>query len=144
MIHPAVGDKNRVRGGTLLITARIIIGLGAVTGLIGVAVGAFGAHALRASLDAHMLSVYHTGVQYHLVHALALVLTGILMHLAGPSPWLTAAALAFALGIVVFSGSLYLLAVSDQRWFGAITPIGGIAFICGWAALALAMLRWPA
>ncbi|HEX7816696.1 MAG TPA: DUF423 domain-containing protein [Dyella sp.] len=98
--------------------------------------GAFGAHALRDVLDAKGMELWHTAVQYHFWHTLAL---GLAAFLSGrPARW---AAGLFGLGIVLFSGSLYALALGAPRWTGAITPLGGVAFIAGWIALALAMRR---
>ena len=113
--------------------------VGAVMGAVGVAIGAFGAHGLRGRLSAEMLAVFETGVRYQMYHALALMalaalsdrLNGRLIEAAG---WL------FVAGIVLFSGSLYLLAVTGVTVLGAITPIGGVAFLAGWACLVLATL----
>jgi uncharacterized membrane protein YgdD (TMEM256/DUF423 family) len=114
----------------------------AVSGLTAVGFGAFGAHALKARLDSDLLAIYQTGVQYHFYHTLAL-LAVVLLSLHAPrqallqwSGWL------FVVGILIFSGSLYLLALSGVRWLGAITPIGGVAFIGGWLLLAIAALQW--
>jgi len=112
---------------------------GALAGLIGVGFGAFGAHGLRGRLSPDMLAVFETGVRYQMYHALALLavaaladrIPGRLVHAAG---WL------FVAGIVLFSGSLYLLAVTGVTILGAITPIGGVAFLAGWACLVLATL----
>ncbi len=106
-------------------------------GFLGVGLGAFGAHGLRARLSAEMLAIYQTGVLYHLVHAVALLGVGLLAARA-PSTAATIAGWAFTAGVVVFSGSLYMLAVSGVRVLGAITPLGGVAFLVGWAALFLA------
>lgn len=104
-----------------------------LAGASAVVLGAFGAHALRDVLDARGSELWHTAVQYHFWHALAL---GLAVFLGGRGArW---AALAFALGIVLFSGSLYALALGAPRWCGAITPLGGVAFIVGWIALGLA------
>lgn len=108
---------------------------GAVFGLIGVAAGAFGAHGLRPILSESMMNVFETGVRYHLVHALGMLLAGlsavVLRHpLFVRSGWL------FALGIVVFSGSLYTLSLSGMRSLGILTPFGGLAFLVGWGLLA--------
>jgi uncharacterized membrane protein YgdD (TMEM256/DUF423 family) len=113
--------------------------IGALAGVLGVTLGAFGAHGLRGRLSPDMLAIFETGVRYHMYHALALVLVAVLMtRLDG---WLIhAAGWSFAIGIVLFSGSLYLLAITGQRLLGAITPLGGIAFILGWAFLAIAAL----
>ena len=111
--------------------------LGAVLGLLGVAAGAFGAHALRGRLSAELLQVFETGARYQLIHALALV--GVA--LAGErraSRALTAAGWLFVAGIVLFSGSLYALALTNIRVWGAVTPLGGLCFLAGWAALAAA------
>jgi len=111
--------------------------LGAVFGFLGVGLGAFGAHGLRGRLTPEMLGVFETGVRYHMYHALALVLVAAIMPRLGG--WLvTTAGWCFAAGIVVFSGSLYALALSGVTILGAITPIGGLAFLAGWACLALA------
>ena len=115
----------------------IFVRLGAVFGFLGVALGAFGAHALRARLPADMLTIYQTGVLYHLVHAVALLGVGALVQRA-PGTAVTVAGWAFTAGIVVFAGSLYALAISGVRVLGAITPIGGVAFLVGWAALVVA------
>jgi uncharacterized membrane protein YgdD (TMEM256/DUF423 family) len=122
-------------------TARLFIAIGALAGAAGVALGAFGAHALRARLPPEMLAIYQTGVQYHLWHALGLVAIGIVaIHLPGSAPLKWAGWLMLA-GIVLFSGSLYVLAATGTRWLGAITPFGGAAFIAAWLALAYAALR---
>ncbi len=115
----------------------IFVRLGAVFGFLGVVLGAFGAHALRARLPADMLTIYQTGVLYHLVHAVALLGVGALVQRA-PGTAATVAGWAFTAGIVVFAGSLYALAISGVRVLGAITPIGGVAFLVGWAALVVA------
>jgi uncharacterized membrane protein YgdD (TMEM256/DUF423 family) len=116
---------------------RLFFGIGCVAGGLAVVLGAFGAHALRDRLGPQILAVYETGVRYHVYHAVALVIVGLLRGAAVRSPWLDAAGWLFALGIVLFSGSLYLLSVSGARWLGAITPVGGLAFIGGWALLAI-------
>ena len=107
---------------------------GALFGLSGVMIGAFGAHGLKAVLTADQLAIYHTGVDYQFVHALALLLLGTLAHHQSPKAWQVAAIL-FIAGVFIFSGSLYLLVLTDTAWLGAITPIGGVSFIAGWAAL---------
>ena len=112
---------------------------GAVAGLIAVGFGAFGAHGLRGRLTPEMLAVFETGVRYHMYHALALLLTAALIpHVQSKS--MAAAGWLFIAGIVLFSGSLYLLAVTGVTILGAITPIGGVAFLAGWACLAIASL----
>jgi uncharacterized membrane protein YgdD (TMEM256/DUF423 family) len=119
---------------------RIFALLGAVFGFLGVAAGAFGAHALRESLPAERLQVFETAARYQMFHALALLVVG----LAPFGPGAAAAAWAgrlFVAGIVLFSGSLYVLALSGVRGWGAVTPFGGVAYLAGWAALAVALVR---
>lgn len=119
---------------------KLWLALGAGYGLLGVVLGAFGAHALRDRLSAEMLRVWETAVQYQFWHALALLALGLLAsRLAGA--WLTAAGAAFAVGILLFSGSLYLLAFSGVRVLGAVTPFGGLFLIAGWVCLLVAVLR---
>lgn len=114
--------------------------LGGLYGLLGVVLGAFGAHALRGRLDEAMLAVFRTGVDYQFWHALALLAVGLLAGRAAAG-WLQAAGIAFALGVLMFSGSLYLLALAGTRGIGFITPLGGVAFIIGWACLIVAVVR---
>src|SRR6476659_5712704 len=109
---------------------------GAVAGLVAVAFGAFGAHGLRGRLTPEMLAVFETGVRYHMYHALALLLVAALVPRPGTGRAIVAAGWLFVAGIVLFSGSLYLLAVTGVTVLGAITPIGGVAFLAGWALLA--------
>jgi len=119
--------------------------IAAISGFLAVALGAFGAHGLRDKLSADLLAVYHTGVQYHFYHTLALLAVAVLLALQSNSPSLSLLKWSgnlFAIGIVIFSGSLYVLAVSGVRWLGAITPIGGVAFLAGWICLALAAWNW--
>ena len=113
--------------------------MGAVAAFLGVALGAFGAHGLRGRLSPEMLAVFQTGVQYHMYHALALILTSVIM--GRMSGWLVqTAGWCFTAGLVLFSGSLYLLAVTGVTILGAVTPIGGLAFLAGWACLAFAAI----
>ena len=121
---------------------RNFVALGAVGGFLAVALGAFGAHALRERISPEMLAVYQTGVQYHLVHALALLLVGLLRErLTSASSLVSVCGALFGVGIVLFSGSLYVLAVTGIRAFGAITPLGGVCFLVGWALLAVAAMK---
>lgn len=110
----------------------------AAAGASAVLLGAFGAHALRGVLDVGAMEIWHTANSYQFWHALAL---GITACLARRGRSRTIAALAFALGIVLFSGSLYALALGAPRWIGIITPFGGVAFIVGWVALGFALVR---
>lgn len=114
---------------------------GALACLLAVVLGAFGAHALRARLSPEMLAIYQTGVQYHFWHALGLLAIALSLAHLPESAVLKAAGWAMLFGIAVFSGSLYLLATTGLKWIGAITPIGGVAFIVAWAFVALAALR---
>jgi uncharacterized membrane protein YgdD (TMEM256/DUF423 family) len=113
---------------------RILLAAGALLGFAAVAGGAFGAHALRGRLSAQMLEVFETAVRYQMYHALALVLTGVLLTRFF-STALSAAGWFFLAGVLIFSGSLYLMTFTGARWLGAITPIGGIAFLLGWLCL---------
>ncbi|MET0504606.1 MAG: DUF423 domain-containing protein [Luteibacter sp.] len=115
----------------------LLVGL---AGASAVALGAFGAHALRGIVDAAGMDVWHTAVQYHFWHALALFV--VVLGLA-PGRARSAAIALFAIGIVLFSGSLYALALGAPRWTGAITPIGGVAFIGAWIAVGLSLRRKP-
>lgn len=120
--------------------ARLFFALGSLLGLIGVAAGAFGAHALRNYLTPDLLDVWETAVRYQPVHALALLATA-WAATRWPGAAVRAAAWLFFAGTLVFSGSLYALSLSGLRWLGAVTPIGGLAFLAGWACLAWAALR---
>ena len=118
---------------------RIFVILGSVNMLLAVALGAFGAHGLKSRVSAEMLTVWQTAVLYHLVHALGLLLVGLLAaHLPVRAPGWTLQA-----GIVLFSGSLYLMVLTGIRPLGVITPLGGFAFLAGWLLLAVAALRLP-
>jgi uncharacterized membrane protein YgdD (TMEM256/DUF423 family) len=119
---------------------RVLFGVGAALGAVGVAAGAFGAHALRTRVAPEMLAVFETGVRYHLVHVLALLAAG-WAAARWPSPAVPAAGWLFVAGILLFSGSLYALALTGVRAFGLVTPLGGVAFILGWIALAWAAWR---
>jgi uncharacterized membrane protein YgdD (TMEM256/DUF423 family) len=119
---------------------RIILMLGAVFAFVGVAAGAFGAHVLKERLSADMFIVFEVGVRYQMYHALALLATA-WMCSKWPSAIATTSAWCFAIGIILFSGSLYLLSLSGLKWLGAITPLGGVAFLAGWACMAWAAWR---
>lgn len=119
---------------------RTFFALGALSAGISVAAGAFGAHGLRARVSPEMLAVFETGARYQMYHALGLLAvawaasrwpaTGV-----GTAGWL------FVAGTLLFSGSLYLLALGAPRWLGAVTPVGGLCFLAGWAVLAWSALR---
>ena len=121
--------------------AKLFLTLGSLLALAAVAIGAFGAHGLKARLSPEMLAVYQTGVQYHFYHALGIALVGLVFFHLPDTTALRAAGWLMAAGILLFSGSLYALALSGQKWFGAVAPLGGTAFILGWAALAWAIFR---
>lgn len=116
--------------------------IGALSGLVAVAAGAFGAHGLKARLAPDLLAVFETGARYQMYHALALVLVGVLALRVSPDAQglssLKWAGGLFLAGTLLFSGSLYVLALSGQRWLGAVTPLGGLCFLAGWLALAWA------
>jgi uncharacterized membrane protein YgdD (TMEM256/DUF423 family) len=114
--------------------------VGAIMAFLAVALGAFGAHALKNRLTPDMLDIFEVGVRYHMYHAL-----GLLAVAWATSRWpesnVTAAGWAFIVGIIIFSGSLYILSMTGMRWFGAITPLGGLAFLIGWAILVWSLGR---
>jgi uncharacterized membrane protein YgdD (TMEM256/DUF423 family) len=114
--------------------------IGASFALVGVAAGAFGAHGLRSRLPADLLAVFEVAVRYQMYHAFALILIGLGEARLAPGS-ARIAGLAFTLGILIFSGSLYALALSGVRWLGAITPLGGLAFLVGWVAFILAAVK---
>jgi uncharacterized membrane protein YgdD (TMEM256/DUF423 family) len=109
----------------------------ALNGFIAVAAGAFAAHGLQGRLDTHALGIFETGARYQMYHALAISLASLAYRTAAT----TLACSLFLVGIILFSGSLYLLALTDMRAFAFITPIGGLAFLAGWAALAWSAVR---
>jgi len=119
---------------------RIWLALGAANAFLAVAAGAFGAHGLKARLTPDLLAIFETGARYHMYHALGLLAVG-LLGLHKPGGLVDASGWAMLAGIVIFSGSLYALALSGVRALGAITPIGGVAFLAAWILFALAALR---
>jgi uncharacterized membrane protein YgdD (TMEM256/DUF423 family) len=114
--------------------------LGGALGFLGVALGAFGAHGLEGHLTADDLAIFETGVRYQMYHALALLLIAV-SGTGGNSKFRTLSGWAFLAGITLFSGSLYLMVFTGQRWLGAVTPLGGLAFLVGWGALAWSFFR---
>lgn len=120
-------------GKTIILTASVFLAF-------AVAIGAFGAHGLKAHLTAEMLQTYKTGVEYHFYHSLGLLLVGV-SSLSIPSNLLNWSAIFLVTGIILFSGSLYVLAISGIKWIGAITPVGGLSFIAGWIFLFLSVLK---
>jgi len=113
----------------------------AISGMLSVGLGAFGAHALKTKLEATgHVSTYQTAVQYQFYHTLALLVIGLLMTKYS-SQWLSNASYLMMAGIIVFSGSLYVLSLSGIKWLGAVTPLGGLAFILGWGCLLMACMK---
>ncbi len=119
---------------------RLFVVLGAQSAFLAVALGAFAAHGLRGRLAPDMLLTFETGARYHMYHALGLLAVG-WAATRWPGTTVAVAGWLFVAGTVIFSGSLYLLGVTGQRWLGAITPLGGAAFLAGWLALAAAAWR---
>jgi uncharacterized membrane protein YgdD (TMEM256/DUF423 family) len=120
---------------------KIFLMLGSINAFLSVALGAFGAHALKSKLSPDMLAVYQTGVQYHMIHALALILVAIVSDKLGNSSLVTVSGWSMLIGIVLFSGSLYALSLSGIKILGAITPLGGVGFLLGWALIAIAAMK---
>ncbi len=120
---------------------RLFVVLGALSGFLGVALGAFGAHGLRGRVAPELLAAFETGTRYHMYHAIALLVVG-WASTRWPGTATVAAGWLFVAGTVLFSGSLYLLSLTGERWLGAITPFGGLAFLLGW--LLLAWRAWTA
>jgi len=125
---------------------------GASFTLVSVILGAFAAHGLKNRLDEHALSVFQTAVQYQMTHGIALILCGLfafqiqqlqLLQAQSSSFWLNISAISFIVGIVFFSGSLYGLVLTSQKWLGPITPLGGLLFIVGWIGFIMAVIKQP-
>jgi uncharacterized membrane protein YgdD (TMEM256/DUF423 family) len=119
---------------------RLFFSVGALSAFIGVAAGAFGAHSLRERLSTDMLTIFEVGVRYQMYHALAMLAVG-WAYTRWPGSLIVTGGWLFILGTLLFSGSLYLLSLTGIRWLGAITPLGGVAFLGGWLCLILAGLR---
>jgi uncharacterized membrane protein YgdD (TMEM256/DUF423 family) len=119
---------------------RTFFGIGAAFGFLGVLLGAFAAHALKARLEASALATFETGVRYQMYHALALLAVA-WAHTRWPGTAVTLSGWLFVAGVLVFSGSLYVLTLTGTRWLGAVTPIGGLALLAGWLCLAWAAWR---
>ena len=114
--------------------------LGALFALLANGLGAFGAHALKGKISFNYLAAFQTGVQYQFYHSLALLLLALLLFNIKNS-WLLAAGMAFILGILLFSGSLYVLSISQTKWVGVVTPFGGISFLVGWTLMLIGVLK---
>ena len=121
-------------------TGKICLLVASLALAAAVALGAFGAHAMKSRLGADMLAVYQTAVQYHFWHALGLFALALLM-LQWDAPALNLAGWLLLAGLILFCGSLYLLALTGARWLGMVTPLGGLAFLAGWLCLAWAAWR---
>jgi len=118
---------------TILMAASVLL-------VLAVVIGAFGAHGLKTHVSTEMMQIYKTGVEYHFYHALGLLLIGVLS-ISMPSGLLNWSAILLTIGIILFSGSLYIMAISGIKWLGAITPLGGLSFIAGWILLFAAVLK---
>ncbi|MDX1804328.1 MAG: DUF423 domain-containing protein [Alcanivorax sp.] len=119
---------------------KALLVLGALNAALAVILGAFGAHGLKSRVDESMLAIWSTASHYHLYHALALLVVGLLARQFQAGAMITAGWVLFA-GMLVFSGSLYILVLSGQKWLGAITPLGGTALIVGWLMLAWSLFK---
>jgi uncharacterized membrane protein YgdD (TMEM256/DUF423 family) len=122
-------------------TAKLFLILGGINAALVVMLGAFGAHGLKAKLTAEMLAVFQTGVHYHLFHALGLLAVGLVATQIADSIWLKWSGWLMLVGIILFSGSLYVLSVSGLRWLGMVTPFGGVAFITAWIVFVIAVTK---
>lgn len=122
-------------------TPKIILSIASISGMLAVGIGAFGAHALKSKLEAsNLLSTYQTAVQYHFYHTLLLLALGLVMYKMD-SPWFSYSSYVTIAGIFLFSGSLYMLCLTNIKWLGAVTPIGGLCFILGWLFLFIAVVK---
>jgi uncharacterized membrane protein YgdD (TMEM256/DUF423 family) len=122
-------------------TAKRFLVLGSIAALLAIVFGAFGAHVLRARIAPQLMPVYQTGVEFQFYHALGLILVGLAAFHLPESAYLRSAGWVMLAGIVLFSGSLYLLALTDLNWLGIFTPFGGTAFIVAWALFAMAAIK---
>ena len=122
-------------------TIKIAFLFAAFAGALGVLLGAFGAHGLRESIEPRLMETFQTAVQYQLIHALALLLVSLNMEWSGQSLSFEISAYAFMAGIILFSGSLYGLVLTEMKWLGPVTPLGGLCLIVGWLALLIGGFR---
>ncbi len=120
---------------------KLFIFLGSINAFLSVALGAFGAHYLKQKLTPDKLDVFHTGVQYHMIHAIGLIAIALISDKLANSSLVNASGWAIFIGIVLFSGSLYALSLTGLKVFGPITPLGGVSFLVGWILLAIAALK---
>jgi uncharacterized membrane protein YgdD (TMEM256/DUF423 family) len=126
------------------VKSKHLLAVGGLLSGVGVALGAFAAHGLKKSLSPYLLDVFQTGVQYQFIHSIAILLCGVLLQLKLPTKsqkYFALAAICFIIGIFCFSGSLYALALMGIKWFGPITPFGGMTFMLGWGLFVYAALQ---
>ncbi|MFB3091101.1 MAG: DUF423 domain-containing protein [Gammaproteobacteria bacterium] len=121
--------------------AKLFLALGSINALLVVLIGAFGAHALKARLTVENMAVFQTGVQYHFYHAVGLILLGLIALQIPITPYLRWSGWLMLVGIILFSGSLYALSITNIRWLGMITPLGGTAFILAWLMLTIGIMK---
>jgi len=121
--------------------AKLFLALGSINALLVVLIGAFGAHGLKARLTVENMAVFQTGVQYHFYHAVGLILLGLIALQIPISPYLRWSGWLMLVGIILFSGSLYTLSITNIRWLGMITPFGGLAFIIAWLLLTIGIMK---
>jgi uncharacterized membrane protein YgdD (TMEM256/DUF423 family) len=121
--------------------ARIFLVLCAINGFLTVGLGAFGAHALKGRISSELIEIFQTGVAYQGLHTVGLALVGLLLLKFPVNRWLTGSGILLVAGIALFSGSLYMLALTGYRGLGMVTPFGGISFLAGWLALVMAILK---
>ena len=121
--------------------AKLFLALGSINALLVVLIGAFGAHALKARLTVENMAVFQTGVQYHFYHAVGLILLGLIALQIPITPYLRWSGWLMLVGIIQFSGSLYTLSITNIRWLGMITPLGGTAFILAWLMLTIGIMK---
>jgi uncharacterized membrane protein YgdD (TMEM256/DUF423 family) len=124
-------------------SAKLFLILGGVNAALVVMLGAFGAHGLKTKISAEMLAVYQTGVHYHLFHALGLLVVGVVATQIVDSVYLRWAGRLMLTGIILFSGSLYIMSVGGVRWLGMVTPFGGLVFIAAWILFVMAIIKAP-
>lgn len=122
-------------------SAKIFSALGSINAMLAVILGAFGAHGLKRMVTPDMLAIFHTGVEYQFYHALGLLAVGLLLLHHSASAALKWSGWLMFSGVILFSGSLYLLVLTDERWLGAVTPVGGVAFILSWLLMIIAVLK---
>lgn len=121
--------------------AKFYLLVGSINALLVVLIGAFGAHGLKARLTVENMAIFQTGVQYHFYHAVGLILVGLIAWHIPTSPYLRWSAWLMIMGIILFSGSLYALSITNIRWLGMITPVGGMAFIIAWLLLSIGIIK---